>query len=63
MSDMPSTASKSDRLYTVALAVVLAGSLAVTVFAAILREDKRVIIGDANGVAQAYLWLLHWDGR
>jgi len=53
MSDTPGTAGKYDRLYMVALVLVLVGSLAVTVFAVRLREDKRIIIGDANGY---YAW-------
>ncbi|MCX6842256.1 MAG: hypothetical protein NTX53_08250 [candidate division WOR-3 bacterium] len=53
MSDIPATARRYDRLYMVVLALALVGSLAVTVFATKLREDKRIIIGDANGY---YAW-------
>jgi len=53
MADVPDAVRRYDRAYTVALALGLVGSLAVTMFAVRLREDKRIIIGDANAY---YAW-------
>ena len=53
MTDAAKTARKYDRAYAITLALVLVGSLAVTVSAVRLREDRRIIIGDANAY---YAW-------